>query len=432
MIITRDKNIDRTGKQDVTNELQEIINSAKGEEIYISEGTYLVSALFIHSNTHIILDNEAVILGTTDESKYSLIDTRVAGIEMKWYPAIINIIGSTHVSISGGGTICGSGQYFYNKYWGNDRLGGMRSEYDKKGLRWACDYDCMRVRNVLVSNSSDVKLMDFSSEDSGFWNIHILYSNNVYVSNIEIISDAPNAPSTDGIDIDSSYNCIIENITASVNDDSIAIKSGRDSDGLRVNIPSHDIKISNCNILKGYGITIGSEVSGGIYNIDINNIKYNGTDCAFRIKSSYPRKGYIKNINVNGLDCKNVKYLFHWHLNWNPNYNVTTIPSDIKDKKPYWDILAKMPSDDISPTIVENINISNVKSYYTDDYNGVSRIFTLIGYDNCPIKNIIFNNVDAKMKEYGIISNVLKITYENCNLLYNTKYDKSNDDFDNR
>ena len=432
MIFLRDYEIDNTGKTDVTKKIQNILNLKNGEEIYFSAGEYLVSALFIQSNTHIILDPEAVILGTTDEKEYNLIDTRVAGIEMKWYPAIINIINATNVTISGRGTICGAGHYYYEKYWGKDKLGGMRREYDAKGLRWACDYDCMRPRNVLVSNSNNIKLMEFSSEDSGFWNIHVLYSNDVLISKIEIISDSPNAPSTDGIDIDSSYNCIIEKITASVNDDSIVIKSGRDSDGLRVNIPSHDIIIRDCNILKGYGITLGSEVSGGIYNINISNIKYSGTDCGFRIKSSLPRKGYIKNVNIDGLICLNVKYLFHWCLNWNPNYSIPQIPDGINDIKPYWNVLCKKPSDDIKNTIVENINISNVSSYYSKDYKGISRIFTILGYDDVKIKNINFKNMDINMKEYGIIKNCIDMNYENCTLDFIDTYNKENDDFDNR
>ena len=431
MIFLRDYEIDNTGKTDVTKKIQDILNLKNGEEIYITAGEYLVSALFIQSNTHIILDPEAIILGTKDESQYELIDTRVAGIEMKWYPAIINVINATNVTISGSGTICGSGHYYYEKYWGKDRLGGMRKEYDAKGLRWACDYDCMRPRNVLVSNSSNIKLLDFSSEDSGFWNIHILYSNNVLVSGIEIISDSPNAPSTDGIDIDSSYDCIIEKITATVDDDSIAIKSGRDNDGLRVNKPCHDITIRDCNILKGYGITIGSEVSGGIYNINISNIKYSGTDCGFRIKSSLSRKGYVRDINVNGLSCLNVKYLFHWCLNWNPNYNILTIPEGIKDIKPHWNILCEKPSSDRN-TIVENINISNVTSFYSNDYKGISRIFTILGYDDEKIKNVNFKNINVKMKEYGIIKNAYDISYENCNFDYIDSYIEAHDDFDNR
>ena len=431
MIFLRDYAIDNTGKTDVTKQIQELLNNINNEELYFTEGEYLISSLFIQSNTHIILDPHAVILGTTDESQYELIDTRVAGIEMKWYPAIINIINATNVTISGSGTICGAGHYYYEKYWGKDRLGGMRKEYDKKGLRWACDYDCMRPRNVLVSNSSNIKLMDFSCEDSGFWNIHILYSNDILVSGIQIISDSPNAPSTDGIDIDSSYDCVIEKITASVNDDSIVIKSGRDNDGIRVGIPSHDITIRDCNILKGYGITIGSEVSGGIYNIDIKNIKYTGTDCGFRIKSSRPRKGYIKNINIDGLVCMNVKYLFHWCLDWNPNYNLFNIPEDIKDIKPHWNILCQKPIDGKN-TVVENINISNVSSYYSNDYTGVSRIFTILGYEDEFIRNVYFKNINAKMKEYGIIKNTCNISYDNCCFDYIDTYIKANDDFDNR
>ena len=258
MIFTSNYNIDNTGSKDVTRELQELI--MYNEDVYISAGTYLVSSLYISSNRNIYLDPEATILGTTDETKYDLINTRVAGIEMKWYPAIINIMNATNVTISGLGTIKGAGKYFYEKYWGKDTKSGMRADYDEKGIRWACDYDCARVRNILITNSDNIKIMDLNLIDSGFWNLHILYSHDIYVNNLNIVAPEV-SPSTDGIDIDSSYNIRIENVKTHTNDDSICIKSGRDYDGLRVNKPSHDIIIRDCKIYNGYGITVGSEVS---------------------------------------------------------------------------------------------------------------------------------------------------------------------------
>ncbi len=79
----------------------------------------------------------------------------------------------------------------------------MRGEYDKRGLRWACDYDCMRVKcgdyGVIR-----ITLKDITSMRSGFWNIHICYSDHIHVDGIKIASCGGESPSTDGIDIDSS------------------------------------------------------------------------------------------------------------------------------------------------------------------------------------------------------------------------------------
>ncbi|MGM9972354.1 MAG: glycoside hydrolase family 28 protein [Anaeroplasmataceae bacterium] len=416
----------------VTKELQELIDKAINDTLVIT-GKYITGPLFIKSNTNIVLEENACLIADINEDNYSLINTRVAGIEMKWYPAILNVIDATNVKISGKGTIDGNGEYWWNKYWGSDNKGGMRASYDKVGLRWACDYDCKRPRNVLVSNSNEVELQDFTSYNSGFWNVHVLYSHDIKLDGIKIKTIDKESPSTDGIDIDSSYNVVVENVITDCFDDSICIKSGRDYDGIRVGIPAHDITIKNSVINKGFGITIGSEVSGGIYNINISNITYNGTDCGFRIKSQKSRKGYIRNINIDNIIMTNVKYLFHLYTNWNEEYNKCVIPSNYKSTiKKHWEILAKEVDSNICDTVIENINISNIKASYTEGYNGISRAFNIEGFKDNPINNITFKNVNIKAKEMGFINYTTNISFDNCKLTFAEKENKANDEYDNR
>ncbi len=429
MVNINDYKIDNTGSSLVTNDIQKLIDSNDG--LIIENGIFLVGPLFLHSNFTLIINN-ATLLATTSEIEYTDIKTRVAGIEMDWYPAIINSINTENVKIQGNGTIDGNGPYWYKKYWGEDTKGGMREEYDSLDIRFLCDYDCKRPRNILIQNSNNITIDGITSKDSGFWNIHILYSHNVILKNITINSDIPYSPSTDGIDIDSSYDCLIDNITSSTNDDSICIKSGRDYDGLRVNIPTHDIKITNSKILKGFGITLGSELSGGIYNIDINNIEYYDTDCAFRIKSSERRKGYINNINISNLKCLNVKYLFNINMGWNPNYNKLEIPSGINiNHKPYYDVIMK-DVENKENTLVDNIYINNIYSRNTDSYNGISRIFHIEGFNDRPIENIYINNLDAQAYEYGLVRNINNLDIKNSNIITKIDIDNKNNDYDNR
>ena len=163
LVRLKDFNIDNSGNVLVTNKIQEVLDNNKGNTIIFDEGKYLVSSLFIKSDTKIIFEN-AYLIATTEETEYPVLDTRVAGIEMPWYVGVLNIIDQTNVEISGNGTIDGSGPYWWNKYWGNDMHGGMRAKYDKLGLRFACDYDCRRIRNLVVSNSSNIKISDIADE----------------------------------------------------------------------------------------------------------------------------------------------------------------------------------------------------------------------------------------------------------------------------
>ncbi len=425
--------IDFTGKTLVTKPLQNLIDVAAKEkkELVITKGIYLVSSLFLHSDMVLCLEEGAVLLGTTEEKEYPLIPTRVAGIEMDWYGAILNCIDVENVTIYGKGCINGNGPYWWNKYWGEDTHGGMRKEYDNKDLRWACDYDCKRVRNVLVSHCRNILLKDFTSYDSGFWNIHILYSEQVIVEGICIDAKKINSPSTDGIDVDSSEYVEIRNCVFHCNDDSISIKSGRDTDGLRVNRPSHHIVIRNCKLYEGFGITIGSEVSGGIYDIRIEDIEYEGTDCGFRIKSSPNRKGYIRDVVLQRLVMKNVKYLFHLFLDWNPSYNECHIPKDMKEIPSYWHTLIQ-PVSDRKNTKVERIRISHVQAEYDSDYNGISRAFMIKGFEDSPMENICLEDVRVLCKEYGIMENVQSVCFLNCEITCMEKRNPLNDGYDNR
>lgn len=157
IIESSEYNIDNTGKTLETGKLQSLIDRASKEQatLHLSGGIYLTAALFLKSNMQLVMDEDTVLLGTTDESQYDLVDTRIAGIEMQWYPGVLNIYNQENVTVTGG-SIDGQGPYWWAKYWGVDMKGGMRKDYDSKGIRWACDYDCLRVRNMSVQNSSNV------------------------------------------------------------------------------------------------------------------------------------------------------------------------------------------------------------------------------------------------------------------------------------
>lgn len=84
------------------------------------------------------------------------------GIEMTWPSAVVNIMDAENAALTGEGFIDCRGKVFWDKYW------EMRKEYEKKKLRWIVDYDCKRVRGILVSNSKHITLKDFALVRTGF------------------------------------------------------------------------------------------------------------------------------------------------------------------------------------------------------------------------------------------------------------------------
>ena len=424
----------RNKEKDITKEFQDIIDSLNVNEVLkVSRGIYNVRNLFLKSNIHIVFEDGVILNSITENEDFKIIDTRVAGINMKFYAAVLNIIDSNNVTIEGKAIINGNGAYFWEKYWGRDQKSGMRKEYDKLGIRFLCDYDCMRVRNVLVQNSKNVIIKDITSKDSGFWNMHILYSHNVLIDNVIIDSKAAWAPSTDGIDIDSSYNVKVLNCTTYTNDDSICIKSGRDCDGLKTNIPSHDIEIANCHILNGFGVTIGSELSGGIYNINIHDLEFKNSDCGFRIKSTPDRKGYIRDVLVSNLNMMDVMYPIHIALNWNPNYSCTKLPDNYSGEVlDHYKKICQSVDKNIKNTIIENIKIENLISNISDKYNGESRAFEINGFKDSHIKNFTISNSNITSYEFGRISNVDNLNFLSTSVSILRENNTKNDEYDNR
>ena len=411
--------------------LQAILD--RGGDVVIPKGRYTTGPLFVRNGTTLTFEDGTELVATTDESEYPLVETRIAGIWMKAYPAILNVIDGYDVTIQGHATIDGSGPYWWDKYWGSDGRGGYRGRYDAAGLRWAADYDCLRPRNLLVENSENVRLRGIVSRDSGFWNIHICYSRKVTVEDITIESGDAHGPSTDGIDIDSSSDVIVRRCTASTNDDSICIKSGRGWDGWHEGRACHDVLIEDCTVLSGFGITIGSEVSGGVHGITIRNIRYRGTDCGFRIKSSRSRKGYIRGIDVSDLDMEDVKYPIHIFLDWNPAYSCCTLPEGYGAEIPeHWQKLLREIPEDVPDTAVSDIRIRKVRSACSDGYNGISRAFNIEGYENQPIRNLSIEDSSFMAKEFGIISCVSGLSFRNTDATATGKPVRENDEYDNR
>ncbi len=412
---------------DVTNLIQEIIDSAKEqEEIYFVKGIYNIRNIFFKSNLVVSFEEGVIFNVLNEEENFKIIDTRVAGINMDFYAGALNIIDSANVTLKGHAVINGNGKYFWEKYWGVDTKGGMRAIYDKNNMRAFCDYDCKRVRNLLIQNSSNINISQIESKDSGFWNIHVLYSNNVILDNIFVNSYSPVSPSTDGIDIDSSSNVVIKNSVLKTNDDSISLKSGRDSDGIKTGIASHDITIKNNTLYNGFGITIGSEVSGGIYNVNIENNTFYNTDCGFRIKSSLLRKGYIKDINVLNNTLNNVCYPIHISASWNSGYNNITLPDTYKGEiyEHYKKLITLVENE--KNTCVENITISNMTAI------GAKRAFEIDWFADSFISNFNINNSSIEAVEFGRIATVNNLIFNNVNVTIQKLNDDKNDDYDNR
>lgn len=376
-----------------TKAIQTAIDEAakKGGIVTFETGIYVTGALFVKSNVHLKIDEGVTLIASHDESEYPRKPTRIAGIEMTWLSALINVENAQNVKISGAGTIDGNGQKWWDKYW------ALRKEYEPKGLRWASDYDAERVRLMLISNSKDVTIENLSLKRSGFWTVQILYSEYVTTDGLKISDNG--GPSTDGVDVDSSRYVLIQNCDIDNNDDDICLKAGRDFDGLRVNRPTEFVFIRDNTIRRGSGIvSIGSETSGGIRHVVALNNRGIGTSNAVRLKSAKTRGGFIKDVLVRGLKLENVANPFSFTLNWNPSYSYASIPKEITTYPDFWKVMTTQ----VLPVErgycdIQNIRVENVEA------TGAKRIFTADGLPDKFIQNVTFSNISAEGNEAGVI-----------------------------
>lgn len=390
------------GVTDDTRALQAAIDATadKAGTLVLKPGTYLTGALFLKSHMALRIDKGVVLTGAQDLKAYPRLPSRVAGIEMTWPVALINVYKQTDVKIYGDGIIDGDGKVFWDAYW------KLRHEYEPKGLRWASDYDAERARLMLIYGARRVEIGNGSLDNplhlkrSGFWTVQVTYSDNIKVSGIEVRNNIGGfGPSTDGVDIDSCHEVLVENADIDNHDDDIVIKSGRDADGLRVNRPSYNIVVRNSIIRAGVaGIAFGSETSGGIHDVEVYGLKVVGpTVNGILLKSAHTRGGDMYNLNIHDMQISGVETAIRADLNWNPAYSYASIPADVKDPPQSWKLLATpVPHDEGLPHY-HDVHISHIEA---DNARAAIRFEA---YPDAPLKDVTLDDIHIKAKTAGEI-----------------------------
>jgi len=283
------------GKTLDTKPIQMAIKAAEeagGGNVYFPEGNYLTGPFNLTSNMVLQLNDKAVILAAQDMSLYNIIPAfpsygvgRDVGPDN--YEPVVGGYNLTNVEITGG-TIDGQGNYWW-------------SLFRNKQLKHS------RPALVQFQYTSGLKVVSTLLKDSPFWNLHPLYCDDVYIARV-VIRAPQNSPNTDGIDVDSSSNVLIEQVDLATGDDMIAIKSGMNMPGIHFGWPTENVLIRDSLFANGHGISVGSETSGGIRNITFQNVTVINAGAGPRIKTSRGRGGVIeeltyKNITVSG--CTN-------------------------------------------------------------------------------------------------------------------------------
>lgn len=393
-----------------TKAIQAAIDAAAKTQgtVIFDGGVYLTGSLFLKNGVTFQVDQGVRLQGSQNIDDYPLLPTRVAGIEMTWPAALINVYQEQNVKLTGDGIIDGNGKVFWDSYW------NLRRQYDPKGIRWAADYDCKRPRLIQFFEAKNVRIENLSLYRAGFWTVHICYSQDVTVYNVIIRNnEGGRGPSTDGIDIDSSRKVLVEKADITCNDDALCMKAGRDSDGLRVSRPTQDIVIRDCIIRDAAaGVTFGSETSGGFNNVKVSGIKvYHPTPVGILFKSAQTRGGSISGIEISDVFMQDVPVVMRVNLNWYPAYSYARIPDGIKHYPDYWQTLATHVSKERGIPQLSDVYVHDVQAV------GAKTAFEISAYPEKPLRNFRFERLHLDAWAAGSIANAEDFSFKDVTLL---------------
>lgn len=281
-----------------------------GGLVVVPDGRFLTGAIHLQSGVNLHLTDKAALAFSTDPKDYlPLVFTRWEGVELMNYSPFIYAFEAENIAVTGSGTLDGqaSPDHWWN--WRGDgptasaRQTAARTrliELGSKGVpvteRAFGDGQYLRPNFLQPYRSRNVLVEGITIINSPMWEVHPVLCRNVIVRNVSIRSHGPN---NDGCDPESCSDVLIEGCTFDTGDDCIALKSGRNDDGRRVNVPIENVLIRECTMKDGHGgVVIGSEISGGARDIFAERCRMDSPrlDRALRIKTNSVRGGVVERV----------------------------------------------------------------------------------------------------------------------------------------
>ncbi|HVE56922.1 MAG TPA: glycoside hydrolase family 28 protein [Pyrinomonadaceae bacterium] len=370
-----------------------------GGRVVVPAGTWLTGAIHLKSNVNLHVQKDAIVKFSMNPQDYlPIVHTRWEGMELMHLSPFIYAYEQTNIAVTGEGTLDGQGKSFFWKWHGNPRYGGNPDVISQKAARarlyemmdknvpvaerifgGATDY--LRPQFIQPYKCKNVLIEGVTIVDSPMWEVHPVLCENVTVRKLHINSHGPN---NDGCDPESCKDVLIEDCFFDTGDDCIAIKSGRNNDGRRINTPTENIIVRGCTMKDGHGgITVGSEISGGVRNLfaENNMLDSPNLDHALRVKNNASRGGLLENFYFRNITVGEVAHA------------IITIDFNYEEGR----------KGGFTP-VMRNFVAENIKS-------GKSKyVMDAQGFENAPIYGIQIKNSTFDNVENGIMAANLKDT----------------------
>jgi polygalacturonase len=260
--------------------------AAGGGSVVVPAGDYLIGSVNIGSSTTLRMENRASFIGSPNISDYPVESVRFEGEFVPGHRALLSAKNASNITIAGRG-------FIYGPPLGVSRLREPRGP-------------------VLIefTDCTNVMLDGFTTQYQRLWSIHPLFCRNVTARNLTIRSVGLNG---DGIDVDSCDDVLIERCDINTGDDAISLKSGRGQSAIRNGQPTDNVTIRDCTLVSTIyaALGIGSELSGGIRNVHLENCTLSGFQNGIFFKSREGRGGFIENFTGENLTVHNSPTFLH-------------------------------------------------------------------------------------------------------------------------
>jgi hypothetical protein len=378
-----------------------------GGKVVIPAGKWLTGAIHLDNNINLYVSKGAEVLFSQDEKDYlPVVFSRHEDIECYKFSAFIYANGKKNIAITGEGVLFGQG-----KPWLNHKEAELNADKElremaknnvpvKDRIFDGTHNDMLRPAFFQPMNCTNVLVEGVTFKYGAFWTITPTYCTNVIVRKVKIVTEGKygHIKNGDGVDPSSCKNVLIEYCDISTGDDCIAIKSGRDEDGLRVHKPTENVVVRHCDFRSGHGgITIGSETSGGINNIYGYDCISDGTDRALRIKTGRGRGAVVQNLWFKDISAKRIVYEA---IDINMLYTTKRLPEE--------------PVSVTTPKF-KNFHFENISCGYANTYG-----IEILGLPEMPIENLTFKHINIKSKKGIIINDAKNIKFFDVSVIPET------------
>lgn len=347
---------------------------AGGGTVKLSAGTYLSKPIELRSKTTLLLEQGAKLQATTNHQDFmkSPGDWLQASGSSDFIP-LVNGKRLTDVTITGKGIIDGAGEV----WWGPA----------EDARRKTPGYTLPRPRLMVLSNCKNVKVTGITLQNSPTFHFVPTDCEDVLIEGVTVLSPT-GAANTDAIDPSRCRRVTITKCVIDTGDDDIAIKSGKKVEGHE--FACEDITVTDCTFKHGHGMSIGSEVVGGVRNVTVKNCTFEGTENGLRIKSRRGKGGVVENITYTDITMKNVDPAITLSCQYSGTSAGDKVQGTVDDPD------TAQPVNETTP-IYRNIRISNLKATTTKSAG------LIVGLAESQISNVVLENVEITAATKGLL-----------------------------